>query len=193
MDKFTASFFEVRPCRPEHWRELAARGLRRADRDEAERLLGIPAELALKLSVESSDLAVAVLVNGKACGVFGVGCASLVPYTGAPWLVGHADLELPGVRLPLARTLRRFVRHWLRHYGRLENLADPRNAAAVRLLSWLGFSFDKQAPVKTGSGHFFVRFRQSAPVDTQQVPGGMPESGNTSSTARLKTCAISFL
>jgi hypothetical protein len=59
-------------------------------------------------------------------------------------MLGTAALDEPP--RPLARVARRYFDEVARVYPVLENHVDVRNTASIKLLKWLGCSFDEPGP-----------------------------------------------
>jgi hypothetical protein len=137
---------------------LFARGIRDADRREAQRISGQSAEAAAAASVAASDAVGMLWVDDLPVALFGVAPAGLVGRAGVPWLTAHPDFERRETAAVIFRLSRRFIDCWLAAYGVLENVADPENRVVCRFLRHLGFSFDWSNPVRGPFGHQLVRF-----------------------------------
>lgn len=135
---------------------LLARGVRQADHRECLKAAGMAVGPALRASVANSDLAVAACLEGKVIAMFGVGTDAAGH--GLVWLVATDEAERPGLAVPLARASRRFVDSWQRHFKRLHNVADPEHKTSLRWLAWLGFTIDRDNPVRGPLGHELYRF-----------------------------------
>lgn len=147
----------VLPYAPGDKAELLARGLRAGDILEAWKTTGLRAEDAVRLSLAHSLMSASIRINGRVSALLGVaGCGALL-HTGIPWLVAHPDFETPAVAVPMARIMRRFLDHWLTVFSRLENVADPDHANALRVLRWCGFSM-REAETHGPLGHKLVCF-----------------------------------
>ena len=135
---------------------LLTRGVRQADRRECLKTAGMAVGPALRASVANSDLAVAICLAGRIIALFGVGRDAAGH--GLIWLIANDEAEAPELAVPLARTSRRFVNCWLRHFKRLHNVADPEHKTSLRWLAWLGFNIDRANPVRGPLGHELCRF-----------------------------------
>ena len=139
---------------------LCKRGMRPADELEVLRM-GFPDPyLALYEGIENSEVALAAYTDqGVAC-VLGVSKPSLLSSDGTIWLLAHEDIERYAVRF--LKESRRVLAHLMGAYPRLENFVDVDNASTIRWLAWLGFSFDKDAPIKSPMGFPFYHFWKEA-------------------------------
>jgi hypothetical protein len=63
---------------------------------------------------------------------------------GSPWMLGTDTLD--GLARTLARVARRYFDEVARVYPVLENHVDVRHTASIKLLEWLGCSFDEPRP-----------------------------------------------
>lgn len=143
--------------------ELLARGLRAADCIEAWKTTGMCAGRAVRLSLESSLVVGTIRLDGQVVSLFGVGERGLLLRTGIPWLVAHPDFEHPGIAVPMARIIRRFLDHWQTMFFRLENYADPDHEKALHVLRRFGFSM-REAAVTGPLGHRLIHFWRDAHV-----------------------------
>lgn len=149
---------KVRPAASGDAEALLARGLRPADEREAWKVAGLPPDVALRLTLDGSDMAAAILVDNIIVALFGVCSLGALTGTAAPWLLAHTDFERPETAVCMGRISRRFITHWLSVFGRLENYADPEHEKALVYLRWLGFNFDWDHPARGPLGHELIRF-----------------------------------
>ena len=139
---------------------LCRRGMRAADEREVMRMGLADPYMALVEGLEDSELALAAYTDhGIAC-MIGVARPSLLGDSHVIWLLGHDDLEKYAVRF--LKESRRVLSRILAAYPRLENYVDADNAATIRWLEWLGFSFDKDHPLTSPMGFPFYRFWKEA-------------------------------
>ena len=107
----------------------------------------------LRFSIEVSPVSHAMLLDGKAIAIYGVG--QLTESAGSPWLIGTTDIaRIPG---PFARFTREGFKEFAGPWRYLENYVDDRNEASKKWLAWLGFLFDEPAPYGV-EGRPFRRF-----------------------------------
>ena len=162
MNKNTANGFEVRPYRAGDEEELLARGLRESDRLELWKLTGLDEATLFKLRLpelkKHQARLGAALWHGNIIALFGVCPADCFKSKGIPWLLAHPDFERQELAVPIARVGQRFTRHWLNYFEILENVCDPKNTKAMNFLSWLGFKFDFEQPLRGPLGHPLLRF-----------------------------------
>lgn len=135
---------------------LLIQGAREADWRESLKANGGSFGAALRFSVAASALAVAVHFEGRIIALFGVGEGTRGH--GMVWLVATDEAERPGLAVPLARASRHFVECWQRHFKRLHNVVDPEHVVSLRWLAWLGFTIDRDNPVRGPLGHELYRF-----------------------------------
>lgn len=135
---------------------LLLRGARTADWRECFKANGSGLGGPLRFSVAASAMAVAVHFKRRIIALFGVG--EDAAGHGAVWLAAHAEAERPDLAVALARASRRFVDCWQREFKRLHNVADPEHAQSLRWLTWLGFTIDRDNPVRGPLGHELYRF-----------------------------------
>jgi hypothetical protein len=150
----------ITPCLPEHCGELLRRGLRPTDAAELWKVRALTPEKALPEAVENSLLALTLLIDGQATALFGVAEKSALSGAGVPWLVAHADFERRETAVPLMRLSRRFIDHWLKTFGRLENVADPEHRVSLKYLTNLGFTLDWGGMIPGPLGHPLIPFRR---------------------------------
>ena len=163
--------------------ELLDRGLRAADILEAWKVTGMAADKAVRLSLEGSLMVGTIRINSQVAALFGVAGRGILLHTGIPWLVAHPDFERPAAAVPMARIIRRFLAHWLTVFPRLENVADPGHANALRVLSWCGFSMTEA--LFTGPlGHRLIHFWK----DNGQGRDSAPRSGASEGLPRAAIC-----
>jgi hypothetical protein len=87
----------------------------------------------------------------------GVVPVSMATGIGSPWMLGTDALD--HLSRPLARIARRYFDEVARVYPVLENQVDVRNTASIKLLKWLGCSFDEPRPYGA-AGLPFMRFER---------------------------------
>lgn len=141
-------------------RALCLRGMRRADELEALRIgVSDPYQALLESMLDSEEALAAYTDNGVAC-LVGVSKNSLLGDSGVIWLLGHTDLEKYAVRF--LKESRRVLNTLLRNYRLLENYVDAENTLTLRWLEWLGFTIDRDTPIKTAMGFPFYRVWKEA-------------------------------
>lgn len=141
-------------------RALCLRGMRRADELEVLRM-GLPDPYQAMLeSVLDSRVALAAYTDrGIAC-VVGVSKPSLLGDDACIWMLGHQDLEKYSVRF--LKESRRVLAQILENYRLVENYVDAENTLTLRWLEWLGFTIDRDKPIKTLMGYSFYRVWKEA-------------------------------
>jgi hypothetical protein len=119
-----------------------------------------PAE-ALRLSLECSERAWAIVVDGLVDGLFGVSrLGGMLGFVGSPWLLGSDVLERPDVaREIFLRRLPAYDRELGRGFNRLENFVHAENRKAIRWLEWLGYSFAPR-PTRVNGEDFYHFWRE---------------------------------
>lgn len=130
--------------------------MRDADREEVIASHGPDVQDTLDRAVAASTHCLTVLNDGGglAC-IMGVAPISMACGHGAPWMLGTSALDtLPRT---LTRVSRRYFDEVAQVYPVLENYVDVRNTASIKLLTWLGFSFDAPQPYGV-AGLPFMRF-----------------------------------
>jgi hypothetical protein len=136
--------------------EALAAFMRQADHDEVVASHGPDVLATLDHALRISTHALTVL-DAKGClaCVMGTAPINMAAGIGCPWMLGTYVLD----RLPrtLMRVSRRYFDEVARVYPVLENYVDVRNTASIRLLAWLGCSFDEPQPYGV-SGLPFMRF-----------------------------------
>jgi hypothetical protein len=143
--------FEV--ATPEHASELA-RTMRPEDRAEVWASDGHTPEEAIQSALAASSEAWAGLVDGRVICLFGVSKLTFLGDAASPWLLGST--EIPRHFRHFLRAGRVVVKTWKERYPVLVNFTDSRYSAAVRWLSWLGFTIHPAAP----HGPFGVPFHR---------------------------------
>jgi len=135
-------------AREASWRDVLNVGLRmrQADRDEVLASCGLHPVKACVDSAMASDWVVALVREDTdmAWAVFGVS-PDWLPGYGVPWLLAAPEMEERFSRTFL-RYCRVFLRRMLESYTVLANRVDARNEAAIRWLTWLGFTLRDPAP-----------------------------------------------
>jgi len=140
--------------------DMCRRGLRECDVLELRRIGCADPYLALLMSVEASEVAMAAYTpRGVAC-VLGVARPSLLAPTATIWLLAHGDIERYAVRF--LKECKRVLALLLAHYGRLENCIDVDNVKTIAWLEWLGFTVDRDSVVQSPMGFPFYRFWKEA-------------------------------
>lgn len=115
-----------------------ALNMRKEDRAEAWASHGLRPLEALERSLWSLGPTTALLLDGEAAAMFGVGRTSLASPVGFPWMLGTNALVKNARRL--LPESRRWVDEKRRGYALLTNFVDARNLSAVKWLKWLGFT-----------------------------------------------------
>lgn len=144
---------------PAHIEPVASR---MRDADRAEVWAGsrrTPAD-ALAFSLERSEYALTVMIEGRPEAMFGVGTLSILGRVGAPWLLG-TDAAAADRRAFLEASLE-WRAELLARYDRLLNVVDVRNRTSIRWLRWLGATFSDPRPLGRG-GELFQVFEIRAP------------------------------
>jgi hypothetical protein len=131
--------------------------LRDADRAEIIASHGPDTLRTIRQAIALSTHCVAVRLDGALVSIFGVVPFSLVGGHGSPWMLGTPLLdEHPR---PLARAAHRYFGLVAQVYPVLENHVDARHTASIKLLKWLGCSFDEPRPYGA-AGLPFLRFEK---------------------------------
>jgi hypothetical protein len=115
--------------------ELAAR-LKAADVDEVLAAEGVGPSDAIRLSVDLSLRAEAILVDGRVEGVWGL--AHAADDHGVPWMLS-SDVLVRDAR-QLVREGRRIIEECLQVYPVLSNWVDCRNVGSLNWLQRIGFA-----------------------------------------------------
>ncbi len=98
-------------------------------------------KVAAEEAFQRSDEAYTGLTDGRVGAVFGVVPFALLGSTGRPWML---STELTAKEwLYTARASKKFIRHTLRRYERLENAVDNRYKLSIKWLKWLGFTVER--------------------------------------------------
>ncbi len=114
----------------------------------------IPAE-ALERGLAGSAEAWTAMVHGVPVCMFGATPYSILGGIGTPWMVGSTGLNPLAVQKELLRLSRPALARMQQAFpSMLFNVADQRNDAALRWLSWLGFRFLAPVPVGPDSTPF---------------------------------------
>ena len=100
-------------------------------------------ETGLRLSVSPMT----GLVDDEPVCMFGATPYSILAGQGVAWMVGTTDLDRISVQKALLRHSRAGLDHLQRQFPLLFNSVDARNHAAIRWLTWLGFTFCDPVPV----------------------------------------------
>jgi hypothetical protein len=138
--------------------ELAA-NMRPEDRDEIVASDGPDVRKTLAVALGWSVNALAVRSKDGLLCVFGTAAPSLLGDEAAPWMLG-TDILARHPRT-LTRVARRYIEEMLGVFPVLVNHVDTRNTASIRLLAWLGFTFDEPRPYGV-AGLPFRRFEKRA-------------------------------
>lgn len=146
----------IRDVAPGDIAELDAR-MRAADRDEIVASHGPDTLATLAYGATISTHCLTVENDGRLACVLGVVPLSMAGGVGSPWMLGTDDLDR--LSRPLARIARRYFDEVARVYPVLENQVDVRHTASIKLLKWLGCSFDEPAPYGV-AGLPFMRFER---------------------------------
>jgi len=115
--------------------ELAGR-LKAADVDEVLAAEGVGPSDAIRLSVDLSLRAEAILVDGRVEGVWGL--AHAADDHGVPWMLSSAVLVSDARQL--VREGRRIIEECLQVYPVLSNWVDCRNVGSLNWLQRIGFA-----------------------------------------------------
>lgn len=135
--------------------ELEAR-MRPADRAEVEASHGPDVMQTLERAVNISTYGCTMRGHdGALWCIVGVAPISMVSGIGCPWMLGTTELDAHP--RPLARGAHWYLQEVAQVYPVLENYVDVRNTASIKLLKWLGCSFDEPRPYGA-KGLPFMRF-----------------------------------
>ncbi|WP_289298272.1 hypothetical protein [uncultured Reyranella sp.] len=132
----------MRPATAVDCVSLAPR-LRPADAAEAEAVMGVPPEYALKFALLGAGAMVADL-NGTPEMIY-----ACLPSpedhhgvtVGVPWMLGTSAITSPEWRKTFLRASRIAVEEWQARYALLHNYIDARNSVHIRWLRSLNFHF----------------------------------------------------
>jgi hypothetical protein len=143
----------IRPACTEDCRELAPL-LRAADLAEVRAEAGLDGLEALLVSVERSEAAYAVDVDGKLGAIFGHRYVNLMANIGQVWcLTGHAMEKRPIAFLHSAMYV---CDELLKKYGELVACIDARYTKAVRFFTLVGFQMAPAVPLEPGGALFHL-------------------------------------
>lgn len=135
--------------------ELEAR-MRPADRAEVIASHGRDVRRTLERSIGMSTHCCSMHgLDGALWCITGVAPVTMVAGIGSPWMLGTTELDAHP--RPLARGVRWYLGEVAQVYPVLENYVDVRNTASIKLLKWLGCSFDEPRPYGV-MGLPFMRF-----------------------------------
>ena len=119
--------------------------MRAADRDEIVASHGPDTRTTIARAVAASTHRLSIDAwDGDLLCVMGVAPISMATGVGSPWMLGTRGLD--DHPRTLARVARRYFDEVAQVYAVLENHVDVRNTASIRLLKWLGCSFDEPRP-----------------------------------------------
>lgn len=119
--------------------------MRDADRAEVEAMGTTPWE-ALETSLAKSAQTWTLLIDDEPAAMFGVGDLNILARKGSPWLLGTDAIDRN--RASFAKRSVFWRDQLLARYDILTNIIHAENAASIRWLRWLGFSFSE--PFKGG-------------------------------------------
>lgn len=143
----------VRPSQPEDIDAIAPR-MRDADKVEVMASAGRTPREALLESLDGSEVALTVVIDGIPEIMLGVATISAVTGTGCPWLLGT-----DAVKKHYREFLRQspvFLKRLSHGYTRLVNIVDDRNTLSKRWLQWLGFTLAEPRPLGRNKEMFRV-------------------------------------
>lgn len=131
---------EVRPAQPEDV-DLLVSEMREIDRREVEALIG-PGDptTAIRQTLERSDMASSVWLDGELLGLGGLSTVSLLDDSWSPWFLATrlADRH-PRVIIQLGK---RYIPEIMAQYPKMTNHVSVKNTRAVRWLLASGFVID---------------------------------------------------
>lgn len=116
--------------------------LRADDRNEVYWQNGVPAEIALPMSIGRGALV--ARADGTPVALFGCAPLCMLTRSAAPWMVGTDWVADNPVTV--LRHNRRHVALWQQSWQYLFNHVSAENALSVAWLRWLGFTLDPVAP-----------------------------------------------
>ncbi|MDR1658949.1 MAG: hypothetical protein LBR94_01235 [Desulfovibrio sp.] len=146
--------WRIEQARPEHIPDIAA-NMREADRREVWAYRRHTPEQALRLSLSRSLAAWTGIVEERPALMWGVGAASLLSFTGNPWLLGTDAVH--DIRRPFLLHSRAFVRLMRDMFPRLENFVHAENRLSIHWLKWLGFTLEEIPEVINGEDFYLFR------------------------------------
>lgn len=148
---------EVVPAAAEHIAVIAANA-READVDELWAATRDTPESCMHRGLDGSARAYAGIVDGEPVCMFGVTPVSILGGIGTPWMVGSRAMDKLKVQKALLKHSRPLMQIMREQFPTcLFNCVDQRNSAAIRWLTWLGFSFGPSVPVGP-EGVLFIVF-----------------------------------
>jgi hypothetical protein len=115
---------------------------------------GMTPKGGLRASLQASEMAMTVTVDGRPEGIFGCAPVSLMDGLGRPWFL-CTDEALKHRRAWLIDAPR-FLAQMEAWYPRLENVVHAHNTSSIRWLQRLGFVIDDE--LRQVAGHPFRRF-----------------------------------
>lgn len=121
-------------------------GLRQADRDECNALIGPGrADETLRKSIDNSAMVFTAEHRGRVMAIFGLVRVSLLGDRGLPWLLGTDLIDRhPGA---LIRDCRPYISRMLTICPQLVNVVDARNIKSIRFLKKMGFELLPAQPM----------------------------------------------
>lgn len=130
--------------------------MRPADRREYEAMMHEPPALGLDKLRRRSRESWAAFADGDLVAIYGLLARTLLSTEAHPWLVASTEIERPEVRRAFARMSRGEAARMLQGFGRYSNYCDVENAAVMRWLYWLGFTFASET--RAHNGVEFIEF-----------------------------------
>lgn len=137
----------------EHVDPIAAR-MRDADVAEVKAAAGLVSREALLSSLDKSDRAFTVMINGVPEIMFGVASLNVLTGLGVPWMLG-TDVVTANYRAVL-RLSRMMLPGLARGYSVLRNIVHADNRVSVAWLRWLGFRLSEPLPLGRNGALFHV-------------------------------------
>jgi len=121
-----------------------AKDLRQVDRQEIWASHHETPEDALPRAISRSQMAWTILWDNQPAAMFGVAPATALSDVGVIWLLGTPLLEK--FSTPFLRFSKHKVKEIRRHFSRLVNHVDARNAVSLEWVRWLGFTVHPPEP-----------------------------------------------
>lgn len=138
----------IRPATMEAAYAVAA-NMRDEDARELRDLHGLGPAQGVLMAMTASGEAFEAWGDGVPVAIFGCATVSVLPMVGSPWLLG-TNRSNATRKMLTSKFARKLVGGWRERYGLLENHVDARNAASIRWLRGVGFSFDPPQLVRPG-------------------------------------------